>query len=166
MTSLHRTGRDIFAKLAGLNFSWVIDGRLGGSRGPRSKADLIALKREGVGAIVRLVESSEALVTSRDVHEAGLEDYCMPVHDFSTPRQNLIDRAVECIDSCLARGVAVDVSCNAGIGRTGVVLACYLMHCGHDVRSALKTVRKKRRWGPILRDQTTAIDDYWKRLRD
>jgi len=164
MTELRRTGRNVFAKLAGLNFSWVIEGKLGGSRGPRSKADLAMLKRKGVGALVRLVEPDEAFITPSDVHEAGLEDFCMPIHDFTTPTQLLIDHTIEYITSCLKRGVAVDVSCNAGIGRTGVILACYLMHQGYSMKEALKLIRKKRRVGPLVQDQNLAIEAYWSRV--
>lgn len=147
-----------------MNFSWIIDGRLAGSRGPRSKSDLIFLKQQGVRALVRLVEPDEADVTTKEINEVELEDYNEPVPDFHAPTQAQIDKIVAYIDSRVQRGVPVAVSCNAGIGRTGVTLACYLVHKGFSARDALELVRKKRGRGPEVLGQIAAVEDYWLRL--
>lgn len=146
-----------------LNFSWTIEGKLGGSRGPRSKSDLISLKRMGLGALVRLVEADESYVITNDVHEAGLEDYNEPVPDFHAPTQSQIDKIIEYIDRHLEAGVPVGVSCNAGIGRTGVILACYLVHKGLTPEGALQAVRRKRGRGPEVPEQIEAVESYWQR---
>jgi len=146
-----------------LNFSWVMDHKLAGSRGPRSKQDLMSLTEQGVGALVRLVEPGEAWVTTKDVNDAGMEDYNEPVQDFTAPTQVQIDKIITYIDSHLERGVPVGVSCNAGIGRTGVILACYLVHKGFTAKDALELVRKKRGRGPEVPEQAEAIKDYWLR---
>jgi atypical dual specificity phosphatase len=151
--------------LADLNFSWLIESELAGSRGPRSKDDLISLKERGVRALVRLVESDEAWVTEKEVNDAGLEDYNEPVRDFTAPSQAQIDRIIEYIDSHLKRGIAVGVSCNAGIGRTGVILACYLIHKGLTAKEAIEVVRKKRGRMPEILEQAEAIKDYWLRTQ-
>jgi atypical dual specificity phosphatase len=147
-----------------LNFAWVIEGKLAGSRGTRTKEDLMVLKSQGVGALVRLVEVDEACVTARDVNNSGLEDYNEPVRDFTAPTQEQIDKIIEYIDSHLERGVQVGVSCNAGIGRTGVILACYLVHRGFTAKDALELVRKKRGRGPEVPEQAEAVKDYWLRI--
>jgi len=144
-----------------LNFSWVINGRLGGSRGPRSKSDLISLRELGLGALVRLVEPHESEVTAEEVQEVGLEDYNEPVPDFRAPTQDQIEKVVGYIDRHLAEGVPVGVSCNAGIGRTGVILACYLVNKGLTANEALELVRTRRGRGPELRNQIMAVETYW-----
>ena len=148
-----------------MNFSWVVDNKLGGSRGPRSKSDLVALKQRGVGALVRLVESYEAWVTSKEVNEAGLEDYNEPVPDFHAPTQAQIDKIITYIDSHIEIGIPVGVSCNAGIGRSGVVLACYLVHKGLTPKDALELIRKKRGRGPEVPEQIIAVEEYWLRIK-
>ena len=148
-----------------LNFSWVIDGKLAGSRGPRSRSDLIALKQQGVGALVRLVEPYEAWVTSKEVSEAGLEDYNEPVPDFHAPTQEQLDKIITYIDSRIENGIPVGVSCNAGIGRSGVILACYLVHKGLPPKDALELVRKKRSRGPEVPEQIIAVEEYWLRIK-
>lgn len=147
-----------------MNFTWVIEGRLGGSRGPRSKSDLISLKRQGIGALVRLVEPHESQVTSNEIRQVGLEDYNEPVPDFEAPTSAQIDRIIDYIDACLEADVPVGVSCNAGIGRSGVVLACYLVLRGLSARDALELVRKKRGRGPEVPEQIAAVQDYWLRI--
>lgn len=146
------------------NFSWVIDNRLGGSRGPRSKSDLIMLKQQGVRALVRLVEPYEAQVTTKEINEVGLEDYNEPVRDFTAPTQTQIDKIIAYIDSHLESDVPVGVSCNAGIGRSGVILACYLVRKGLGAKEALELVRNKRGRGPEVSEQISAVEDYWLRV--
>lgn len=148
-----------------LNLSWVIEKKLAGSRGPRSKEDLRALKEHGIGAIVRLVEADEAYVTTKDVNDSGLEDYDEPIRDFMAPTQGQIDKVIAYIDAHLERGVPVGVSCNAGIGRSGVILACYLVHKGFTPTNALELVCRKRGRGPEIPEQIEAIKTYWVRTR-
>lgn len=147
-----------------LNFTWVIHGKLGGSTGPRSRSDLISLKSRGIGALVRLVEPNESRVTIHDIHEVGLEDYNEPVPDFHAPNREQINKIIAYIDSRLEIGVPVGVSCNAGIGRSGVILACYLVFKGLDAREALSLVREKRGRGPEVPEQIVAVEDYWLRV--
>ena len=123
----------------------------------------MSLNEQGVGALVRLVEADEAWVTKNDVNDSGLEDYNEPVRDFTAPTQPQIDRIIAYIDSHLERGVPVGVSCNAGIGRTGVILACYLVHKGLSATDALDLVRKKRGRGPEVPEQVEAVKAYWLR---
>jgi atypical dual specificity phosphatase len=148
-----------------LNFSWVIDKKLAGSRGPRSKSDLTALKRQGIGALVRLVEPYETWVTANDVNGLGLEDYNEPVPDFHAPTQAQIDKIIAYIDAHIERGIPVGVSCNAGIGRSGVVLACYLVHKGLTAKEALELVRRKRGRGPEVPEQIETVETYWFRVK-
>jgi atypical dual specificity phosphatase len=147
-----------------LNFSWVIDRKLAGSRGPRSRSELVVLKQQGLGALVRLVEPYEAWVTSKEVSEAGLEDYNEPIPDFHAPTQEQIDKIITYLDAHIQNGIAVGVSCNAGIGRSGTVLACYLVHRGLAPKDALELVRKKRGRGPEVPEQIIAVEEYWLRI--
>lgn len=151
--------------MTGLNFSWIIDNRLAGSRGPRSRSELIALKGKGLGALVRLVEPYEAWVTSKEIREVGLEDYNEPVPDFHAPTQEQIDKVISYIDLHIEDGIPVGVSCNAGIGRSGVILACYLVHKGLTPKDALELVRSKRGRGPEVPEQIIAVEEYWLRIK-
>ncbi len=159
-----QASRNEETSIVGLNFSWVIEGEVAGSRGPRSKADLLSLKEQGIGALVRLVETDEAYVTADDVRETGLEDYNEPIPDFHAPTDAQIDKIIEYLDAHVRSGVPVDVSCYAGIGRSGVVLACYLVHKGYSAKDALELVRRRRGRGPEVSAQISAVEAYWRRV--
>lgn len=142
-----------------------MENKLAGSRGPRSRSDLITLKQLGVSALVRLVEPDEAWVTSKEIGDVGLEDYDEPIPDFHAPTQAQVDKIIAYIDSHIRAGIPVGVSCNAGIGRSGVILACYLVHKGLAPNDALRLVCEKRGRGPEVPEQISAINDYWLHVR-
>jgi len=52
------------------------------------------------------------------------------------------------------------VSCYAGIGRTGTVLACYLVHRGEEPAEAIIRVRRLRPGSIETPEQETAVRQY------
>ena len=120
-----------------LNFSWIDDRRVAGCRGPRSESDLQALYSFGIRALVRLEEPQKAGVTGEQVRELGIEDISEPVPDWTAPRQDQIDRIVEFVSRAKDIGKAVAISCGAGYGRTGTLLACILVDGGRTAGDAI-----------------------------
>jgi atypical dual specificity phosphatase len=137
-----------------MNFSWLIPGKLAGSMGPVSRDQLRYLKAQGVGALVRM----EPRTVSGE--EVGLADMAEYVVDFSAPSLEQVGRIVAFIDAQLEGGVAVDVSCRAGMGRTGTVLACYLVHTGHTAEEAIGRVRRLRPGSVEAEGQEQAVYAY------
>ena len=148
-----------------LNFTWLIDGRLAGCRGPESDEDLIFIREQGVKALVRLTDIDEAKVSTEQVSRAGLKDLHEPVSDYCPPSQAQIDRIIRFIDEHLSIGEPVAVSCRAGLGRTGTVLACYLIHLGRSVDEALRMVRKNRPGSVATWTQVDAVKKYGQRIK-
>jgi len=141
-----------------LNFSWLIIGEIAGSRGPRSSEDLKFIREQDVGALVRLAESP--WVTSEDVEKAGMVDYHQPIPDTMAPSANQIKQMVEFIQSCLTEAKPVCVSCDGGYGRTGTLLACYLVYKGSTAIDAINQVKAKRPGSMLTPDQLKAIECY------
>ena len=121
-----------------MNFSWVIPSKLAGSQGPLIDQDIAYLREMGVGAIVRLAKDTISGTG------AGLADLAEFVPDFEPPTARQIDRIVAFISEQIEKDVPVVVACKAGLGRTGTVLACYLVHTGYTARDALEHVRRLR----------------------
>lgn len=139
---------------AEMNFSWLIEGRLAGCRGPACSDDLNFLEQSGIGALVRLVMPKEAQVAREGVLAAHLTDCHEPVEDFHPPDLPQLNRILCFINAKLAEGRAVAVSCGAGYGRTGTVLACWLIQDGKSAHEALDYLRKVRP------DSAREIDEY------
>ena len=105
-------------------FVWLQNGRLAGSGYPASRTQIEWLVRAGINCILTLtVDPLPAEFTS------GLDIVTshVPMQDHQPPSVDALERAVEFVEEQLAAGRAVLVHCLAGEGRTGCVLAAYLV---------------------------------------
>jgi atypical dual specificity phosphatase len=140
-------------------FYWLIDGAIAGCSLPggsptadvenrseqdpearleAEEADLLWLRRQGIGAVLSLTEeplSAESLQNQR------LESLHLPVPDLAAPSPDQFHTALDFIDRARSRGYGVAVHCLMGQGRTGSVLAAYLIRAGADASDAVKQLR-------------------------
>lgn len=86
-----------------------------------------------------------AEVTREQVEASGLQDFHYPIGDFVAPSQESIHKVVNYVKRSINDGEVVAVSCGAGIGRTGMILACVLISIGYTVEDALDTIRRTRK---------------------
>ena len=144
-------------------FSWVLPEELAGMPMPmQSEADAAELRALGIGAVVNL--------TSRDwpadvLRQAGLHYLHLPIADFSPPTPDGVDRFVAFCDSSISAGRPVVVHCIAGHGRTGTMVACYLVHRGMGAPRAIRFVREARPGSIETPEQERAVHDYAARRR-
>ena len=143
-----------------LNFGWVIHGSLAGAQGPTNNRDLMFLKLQTIGSIVRMEETT--------ISGAGLElvDMYEAVTDFTPPNPDQLDRMVSFIsDQIETWERPVVVTCFAGLGRTGTVLAAYLVYTGYTAERAVRLVRELRPQSIQTREQEDAVYQYQDRLK-
>jgi atypical dual specificity phosphatase len=147
------------------NFSWLVRDEIAGSAAPRSPEDIAELRQLGVCALVRMADDPIAHRLAQDITLEGLEDCHEPVPDFTAPTVSQIKRMVSFIQQCLSQGKPVAVSCGAGFGRTGTILACYLVSKGRSADAAILEVRRKRPGSIETAGQERAVRDYEKIVR-
>jgi len=118
--------------------NWVIPKQLAGSRYPDPN-DLPEIYQQGIRAIVSLEEYENPGLIVR----TGFDHLHLPIPDFTAPSIPQLKRMIGFISSMIDKYKPVLVHCYAGIGRTGTVLAAYLIHTGSDVESALNKIRTR-----------------------
>lgn len=146
--------------------AFVIDGVLAGMSHPpyggTLRGFLRSLEEEGIGAIVSLTDHGP---DAAELEEEGFEHLRLPVRDFSAPTAKQIDRFVAFVRRSRRKtGKAVAVHCGSGLGRTGTMLACFLVAEGRSPAQALTEVRSKRPGSVETKEQEKAVRDYSARL--
>ena len=149
-----------------LKFSWVIDNVLAGHEAPCTEKDLDFLKERGVQALVRMTEIHKTIVSSAQITDIGFEDCHVPVPVFTAPTPGQIVRMVDFIRESITRGNRVGVSCAAGHGRTGTILACYLVSQNTPAEQAIQSVRNMRPGSIETLEQEEAIISYARTLSE
>ena len=144
-------------------FSWVIPDLLAAMGRPRRTLQALEyFKSVGIGAIVSLTE--EPLGQSL-ISEFGFEYHHIPIADFSAPDFEQVDQFVEVVKKALRERQKVLVHCLAGRGRTGTMLACYLVSEGRSPRQAVEQIRRLRPGSVETPDQEDAVQEYYEHVR-
>ena len=143
-------------------FSWILPGQLAGSGRPGRyspiERDLAFLRQKGIDVIISLLESTLNL---EEYVEAGFDTHHFPVEDFTAPTLDQTADACGIIETSIAGGNGVLVHCNAGIGRTGTLLACFLAHQGVEPEAAVRRIRAERPMSLETREQIIIVTKYY-----
>ncbi len=143
-------------------FAWLIQDKLAGMAYPGTDPQTFAeLRTAGIGAVVSLTMTP---LPARLVEEQGFIYLHLPVPNFTPPLPSQIERFIEFCRRSEQQGRAVVVHCLAGCGRTGTMLACYLVWQGMEPGGAISLVRERRPCSIETPEQEQAVFQFAARL--
>ena len=149
------------------DFSWVIDEQLAGMSRPGLwtdvSEDIAFLRSKGIELLVSLTLDVPG---EGQLAEHGIESLHLPIHDFQPPTMQQMLDFVGRTATVIERGGGVGVHCTAGIGRTGTMLAAFLVYQGSTAAEAIQQIREIRPGSIETVEQAEAVHAYYEYLRD
>jgi atypical dual specificity phosphatase len=142
-------------------FDWVLPEQLGACVNP-SVSELAAaeLLTHRIGLLVNLHERPDPPDLLAQLQAETLH---LPVADSLPPTQGQLERGVAAIGQGLREGKRVAVHCAAGLGRSGTLIAAYLVSAGSAPDAAIALVRKTRPGSIETDEQEAAVHEYARR---
>jgi protein-tyrosine phosphatase len=159
---------------------WVEPGRLLAGEYPGSideaeaRTKLRELLGAGITLFLDLTDEADCLKPYRELlreqaaaakREVGHEP--MPIPDTNVPTTEGMARILDAIDAALGAGEVVYVHCWGGIGRTGAVVACYMVRHGRTPEEAIGEIARLRagtpdgyRRAPASRTQLAMVHEW------
>jgi len=135
---------------------WVLSERFlagpfpGADEEKETRRKLVRLLQYGITALVDLTEEDQHLPYQSYLREEArvigrqISYLRMAIKDFSVPTVKEMIRILDTIDQYLMDGEKVYLHCLGGIGRTGMVVGCFLARHGKDGKAALQKVAELR----------------------
>jgi atypical dual specificity phosphatase len=127
-----------------MGLRWVIPGSLGGMHQPGLLGDMdgdfAALNALGVDTLVTL---TEAPLDTSAADPGRLRVLWLPIDDMQAPELDACRQLLSELNVEMEQGRHVVFHCRGGLGRTGLMLACFLIaHRGMSPEQAIEHVRK------------------------
>jgi atypical dual specificity phosphatase len=141
------------------SFTWIEKPLLGAMAQPESVEELKWLRHQGIQVLVSLTEDP----LRRDwINEAGLLVVHVPMIDMEAPTPDQLERALSAIAGAHRHDMGVTVHCAAGLGRTGVLLACFFVTKGLTAANAMARVRRLRPGSIETQEQEDAVEQFFR----
>jgi len=125
----------------------ILPGRKDNSR--LLEADVQTIKADGITHVISLITSEEItrygvenLMT--EYKKAGFTTKSFAINDQGVSTVDETNELVDWIDKNLEQGAKIMIHCVGGLGRTGLVSACYLVNQGMAAQDAIDEIRSVR----------------------
>lgn len=161
---------DMYDALENGDWNWIVPKQIIAFSSPVDGVDFRgvqhvaqAFRHEKVRAVIRL---NEILYDKRGFTSLGIEHHEIQYPDGSCPTDSILQQTLHAMErSILKEGGAVAIHCKAGLGRTGTMIAVYLMkHYGFTAREAIGWCRLCRP-GSVIGPQQAFLEQIEHRFR-
>ncbi|MDQ6863267.1 MAG: dual specificity protein phosphatase family protein [Thermoproteota archaeon] len=166
MVKIDNAFRWIYGTIVGkpTNFSWIIEGRLAGSDVPMTFSQYRWLVKQGIRAIVTVRQKPlpSEWISQRNIGKNGINYFHLKVEDKNVPSLEELDNMVGYIQNQINNEKnPVTVHCSGGKGRTGAILAAYLIKV-QDLSAweAIRQTRKSRQGSIESKRQEIRLYEY------
>ncbi|XP_070834609.1 dual specificity protein phosphatase 23 [Chaetodon trifascialis] len=144
------------------NFSWIKPGKVAALALPKMASEYQFLLDNGIQHLVCLCERKPPYYDSCP----ELHLHHIKVVDFCPPSQSQIDTFLSIVEEANSKGEGMAVHCMHGHGRTGTMLACYLVKMRKmSAIDAIKEIRRLRRGSIETREQEKAVVQFYQRTK-
>ena len=166
MTKVGEIYRQVHAKLVDhpTNFSWVIKNQLAGSGLPSSYKHLQWLVKNGIRTVITIREIPLSNIWVKQINSRNndVDFFFLKTPDYGAPSSNELFEIVEYVDNQLGKNKPVLVHCAAGKGRTGTLLAAYVIKKnGLNPKDAIEKIRLLRPGSIQSESQKKAIELFY-----
>ena len=147
------------------NFQWIIEGKLAGSAVPTSEREIQWLYyKHGIRSIVTI---SEEPLPSKWFENGRIKYFYLTVKDYGAPSLEKLDSIINQITTQIDSGNPVMVHCCGGKGRTGTILAGYLMkqNSGLTPKNAIQRLKSIKGEAIESKEQKDTVYNYEKYLK-
>jgi atypical dual specificity phosphatase len=143
--------------------NWLIPARLLACAYPWGQDGLSNLALRGISVIVNLHERGHEPAR---LARLGLTEIHLPVPDLTPPTPDQLSEGVAAISQALESGQSVAVHCAAGLGRTGTLLASFLVAHGMEPPAAIAQIRALRPGSVETAGQVAAVEAFARASRE
>ncbi|RLG71390.1 MAG: hypothetical protein DRO11_04595 [Methanobacteriota archaeon] len=138
---------------------WVEEGKIAGTSYPSSE-ELKEFYREGFRILVPLERREDIF----EIEKIGFKVFPIFIEDFTSPTIEQLERFNSIIDEHPTKPILVH--CTGGLGRTGTMLASYLIkRKSMTAKQAIEFVRLKRKGAVETQEQEKTLELYEKYIK-